>query len=86
MMILIAALAFGAIVLLILAWNMGMTFSEFLRRLRVEKAQEMYAAGECPKQEVPYAVGFSDAKYFAQVFKSVTGESPAEYLKSRNLK
>ena len=66
--------------------NIGMTFSEFLRRLRVEKAQEMYAAGECPKQEVPYAVGFSDAKYFAQVFKSVTGESPAEYLKNRNLK
>ncbi len=65
--------------------NVGMTFSEFLRRLRVEKAQELYASGECPKQEVPYAVGFSDAKYFAQVFKSVTGESPAEYLKSRGL-
>lgn len=66
--------------------SIGMTFSEFLRRLRVEKAQEMYASGDCPKQEVPYAVGFSDAKYFAQVFKSVTGESPAEYLKSHNLK
>jgi len=65
--------------------NVGMTFSEFLRRLRVEKAQELYASGECPKQEVPYAVGFSDAKYFAQVFRSVTGESPAEYLKSHNL-
>ena len=65
--------------------NIGMTFSEFLRRLRVEKARELYASGECPKQEVPYAVGFSDAKYFAQVFRAVTGESPAEYLKSHNL-
>ena len=65
--------------------SIGMTFSEFLRRLRVEKAKELYASGKCPKQEVPYAVGFSDAKYFAQVFKSVTGESPAEYLKSHNL-
>ena len=65
--------------------SIGMTFSEFLRRLRVEKARELYASGECPKQEVPYAVGFSDAKYFAQVFRSVTGESPAEYLKSHNL-
>ena len=65
--------------------NIGMTFSEFLRRLRVEKAKEMYASGECPKQELPYAVGFSDAKYFAQVFRSVTGESPAEYLKSHGL-
>ena len=66
--------------------NIGMTFSEFLRRLRVEKAREMYASGECPAQDVPYAVGFSDAKYFAQVFRSVTGESPAEYLKSHHLK
>ena len=65
--------------------SIGMTFSEFLRRLRVEKAQELYASGACPKQEVPYAVGFSDAKYFAQVFRSVTGESPAEYLKSHDL-
>jgi len=65
--------------------NIAMTFSEFLRRLRIEKAQDLYASGECPKQEVPYAVGFSDAKYFAQVFRSVTGESPAEYLKSHNL-
>lgn len=31
MMILIAALAFGAVVLLILAWNMGMTFTNGLR-------------------------------------------------------
>ena len=65
--------------------NIGMTFSEFLRRLRVEKAKELYASGECPRQEVPYAVGFSDAKYFAQVFRSVTGESPAEYLKRNDL-
>lgn len=61
--------------------NIGVTFSEFLRRFRVEKAMEMYASGSCPKQEVPYAVGFSDAKYFSQVFRSVTGKSPGEYVR-----
>ena len=31
MMILIAALAFGVVILLVLAWNMGMTFSNGMR-------------------------------------------------------
>lgn len=65
--------------------NVGTTFSDFLRNYRIEKAKELYASHACPKQDVPYSVGFSDAKYFAQVFRSVTGESPAEYLKSRKL-
>ena len=39
MMILIASLAFGAIVLLILAWNMGMTFTNGLRGGASEKVR-----------------------------------------------
>lgn len=39
MMILIAALAFGAIVLLILAWNMGMTFTNGMRGNASEKVR-----------------------------------------------
>lgn len=65
--------------------EIGMTFSEFLRRFRIDKAKELYASRSCPRQEVPYAVGYSDAKYFAQVFRAVTGESPAEYLRQRTL-
>ena len=65
--------------------NVGSTFSEFLRDYRIEKAKELYASGVCPKQEVPYSVGYSDAKYFAQVFRAVTGESPAEYIRSHRL-
>lgn len=61
--------------------NIGVTFSDFLRRYRVEKAMELYASGNCPKHDVPYTVGFSDAKYFGQVFRSVTGQSPSEYLR-----
>ena len=39
MMILIAALAFGAVVLLILAWNMGMTLTNGLRGVASEKVR-----------------------------------------------
>lgn len=61
--------------------NVGMTFSDFLRRFRVDRAKALYASGSCPKAEVPYRVGFSDAKYFSQVFRAIEGVSPAEYLK-----
>ena len=61
--------------------NIGETFSSFLRRYRIEKAMEFYTNGTCNKQDVPYAVGFSDAKYFKQVFRTIVGKSPTEYLR-----
>ena len=61
--------------------NIGQTFSVFLRNYRIEKAMELYRSEGCSKQDVPYMVGFSDAKYFAQVFRTVVGKSPAEYLR-----
>lgn len=61
--------------------NTGENFSTFLRNYRIEQAQRMYCTEECDKHEIPYAVGFSDAKYFKKVFKEVTGKSPSEYVK-----
>lgn len=60
--------------------NVREPFSAFLRRYRVERAKELYRTGSCDKREAPYAVGFSDAKYFNQVFRKITGMSPSEYL------
>ena len=60
--------------------NVRETFSSFLQRYRIKRAQELYRTGTCDKREVPYAVGFSDAKYFSQVFRKITGMSPSEYL------
>lgn len=60
--------------------NIGETFSSFLRTYRIQQAKELYRNGNCERKDVPYAVGFSDAKYFNQVFRKVTGKSPTEYL------
>lgn len=60
--------------------NVREPFSAFLRRYRIERAQELYRSGGCDRREVPYAVGFSDPKYFNQVFRKIAGMSPAEYL------
>ena len=55
------------------------TFSAFLRGYRIERAKQMYRSGSCNRREVPYLAGFSDAKYFNQVFRKITGMSPSEY-------
>lgn len=60
--------------------NIGETFSSFLRTYRIQQAEELYRGGGCDRKDVPYAVGFSDAKYFNQIFRKVTGKSPTEYL------
>ena len=63
--------------------NIGMTFSEFLRNYRIEQAKRLYESGECPRCEVPERVGFTDARYFNQVFKTVTGITITEYLSGK---
>ena len=59
--------------------SVGMTFSDFLRRYRIERAKALIDSGECPRSEVPFRVGFSDPKYFNQVFRTVTGMTVSEY-------
>lgn len=60
--------------------NIGETFSSFLRTYRIQQAMALYQDGSCDRKDIPYAVGFSDAKYFNQVFRKVTGKSPTEYF------
>jgi len=58
----------------------GVTYNEYLVRLRVEKAKEMlvkskgYLIGE-----IADLVGFSDQFYFSKVFKNLVGYTPREY-------
>lgn len=60
--------------------NTGVNFSAFLREYRIERAKALYRSGEVDRREVPYAVGFSDAKYFSKVFREATGMTPAEFV------
>lgn len=56
-------------------------FSTYIKEYRVQKAKELLLGSRLKSYEVAQAVGYSDARYFGQVFKSVTGESPNEYRK-----
>jgi len=54
----------------------GQGFKDYLNSVRIAKAQALLAAGGHKVYEVAPLVGFSDYKYFAAVFKKVTGTSP----------
>ena len=60
----------------------GEPFVTALNKYRVEKAKEMIRTGKYMVYEVSEMVGFQNSTYFSQVFKSITGRSPSEYLRS----
>jgi|GEM_PF-3345532 len=56
--------------------EMGMTFNQYLTKIRIEKAQEMIQSGKYKIYEVAQAVGYRDSAYFSYIYKKVTGHSP----------
>lgn len=63
--------------------DMGITFVTYFRNFRIEKALKLMETKSLKIFEVASAVGFSDAKYFCRVFRSVTGQSPSSYCKDK---
>lgn len=61
----------------------GITPNDIIRNIRVHRAYTMLKS-DLNKNiaQVAYAVGFSDPKYFARVFKQVYGVTPTEFRKS----
>lgn len=62
--------------------NIGKTFNECLTDYRMIKAKEFLSSGTYRIKEVAYAVGYSDVKYFGQIFKEKVGVSPAEFAET----
>lgn len=58
------------------------TVSEYIHRVKVEAAKKSLELGKANVNEVMYDVGYSDTKAFRNMFKKITGLTPAEY-KSR---
>ncbi len=54
-------------------------FSEYLNKIRVEKAVAMLKEDEFTIADISSKVGYSDPSYFTKVFKKLTGLSPSQY-------
>lgn len=57
----------------------GMTPVDFVRHIRMQRAEELIAKSNYPFSQIAYMVGFSDPKYFSKCFKKETGMTPSEY-------
>jgi AraC-like DNA-binding protein len=57
----------------------GLSFTEYLSRLRTEMAKTRLLQPHARVSEVAFAVGFQSLSQFNRVFKRVTGQCPSDY-------
>ena len=58
---------------------LGVTFRDYLLRVRLEQAKTLLAAGQTSITEVAQSVGFGDLPRFDYLFKRYTGLTPSAY-------
>jgi two-component system, response regulator YesN len=61
----------------------GLTFSDYVTKLRMEKAEQLLQDGVLKLTDIAMLVGYSSASYFSTSFKKYYGMSPKEYRERR---
>lgn len=59
--------------------EVGITFSAYITKLRIERAKELLRQGDKKIYEISEAVGYQTVQYFSKVFKKETGKTPGEF-------
>lgn len=57
----------------------GINFTDYVSRIRVEKAKNLLLNPNLRVSEIAYEVGFQSLTHFNRVFKKIIGQSPTEY-------
>jgi AraC-like DNA-binding protein len=63
----------------ILNKQVGISFRQLLKQIRIEEAKRMLASHRYSVKEVAARVGFNDSHYFSRSFKEMTGLNATEY-------
>jgi len=58
----------------------GMSTTQFIKMIRLEKAKDLLRANLGNITEIAYQCGFSSASYFTRSFKEYFGEAPSHFL------
>ena len=58
---------------------LGMGFSSYLRRIRLERAKNLLLSTPLPISQVCQQCGFQNLQYFFDLFKRSTGQTPQEF-------
>ena len=62
--------------------KVGITFTDWLRQVRIRKAMKLMKASDFSITEVAFEVGFGDIRTFERAFKQYTRRTPREFKKS----
>ncbi|MDU0202149.1 AraC family transcriptional regulator [Paenibacillus sp. MAH-36] len=60
----------------------GLGLTEYLVRMRLDRAKYLLKSSRLPIREISDACGFADSFYFTRVFKKETGMNPRDYRNS----
>jgi len=59
--------------------QLGMTFKDYLTKVRIDQAKKLLLDDRYKVYEICEMVGYSESKYFVQVFKKMTGLTPIAF-------
>lgn len=57
----------------------GLNFTDYVSRVRIEKAKNLLLNPNLRVSEIAYEVGFQSLTHFNRVFKRIVGQSPTQY-------
>jgi AraC-like DNA-binding protein/ligand-binding sensor protein len=60
----------------------GLNFTDYLARMRIERAKELLLNPNARVSEIVFEVGFQSITHFNRIFKRHVGKSPSEYRAS----
>ncbi|MNY58887.1 HTH-type transcriptional activator Btr [compost metagenome] len=63
----------------------GKNFLEYLLEVRIQAAKKLLSEPDVKVYEIGYLVGYENPSSFNRAFKNVTGSTPSDYRKTRNL-
>lgn len=63
--------------------KIGVTFSSFVRTLKVEYAMKQLECSDLQVSELANELGYTNLCSFTRVFKAVSGQTPSEYRRNR---
>jgi two-component system response regulator YesN len=61
--------------------QVGTSFLEYITLIRIRHAKELLTNPRLKIYEVSVQVGYQDSRYFSQIFRKYTGETPTEFRK-----
>ncbi len=62
----------------------GMTFKNYLNRMRISKAEQLLYAKDYSVSEAATACGYNSVSYFIKTYRTVTGTTPYKALRSES--